>query len=137
MATTVDDYLAALPEDQRAALERLRTQIRKAAPKAIEKMSYGMPTFAHEGNLVHMAAFRDHCSFFPGRSGVAEEFRAKLEGFVTAKGTIRFTPDKPLPAALVKSIVKLRVAENEARAAERRANKAARAKRPAKRKAAR
>lgn len=119
VATTVDEYLAGLPGPQRAALERLRKQILAAAPKATENMSYGMPTFVHEGNLVHMAAFRDHCSFFPGSSGVTALLEEELEGFETAKGTIRFAPGKPIPAALVKRIVKLRVAENEARAAQR------------------
>ncbi|HEX2021248.1 MAG TPA: DUF1801 domain-containing protein [Candidatus Thermoplasmatota archaeon] len=136
--TTVDEYLARLPAPQRAALMRLRAQIRAAAPKATEKISYGMPTFVHEGNLVHMAAFRDHCSFFPGRAGVALALKDELEGFETAKGTIRFRPGKPLPAALVKKIVRMRVAENEARAAKRGTKKGAKkgakkaAKRPAK-----
>ena len=130
-ADTVDAYLAALPPAQRAALEKLRKQIRAAAPKATEKMAYGMPTFVHEGNLVHMAAFKAHCSFFPGRGGVAEALMDDLQGFEVAKGTIRFAPAKPIPAALVKRIVRMRVAENEARAAARKAKK------PAKKKATR
>lgn len=130
-AGLVDAYLAALPAVPRAALEKLRKQVRAAAPKATEKMAYGMPTFVHEGNLVHMAAFKDHCSFFPGRSGVTEALKEELQGFEVAKGTIRFTPGKPIPAALVKRIVRMRVAENEARAAARKAKK------PAKKKAAR
>lgn len=122
-AAQVDAYLAELPDAKRAALERLRMQIRAAAPQATEKLGYGMPTFVHHGNLVHMAAFRDHCSFFPGSGAVTRAFENELEGFVTAKGTVRFTPEKPLPASLVKKIVKLRIAENESLATSRKAQK--------------
>lgn len=124
---SVDAYLAALPPPQRAALERLRRLVRAAAPRATEKMTYGMPTWVHEGNLAHMAAFKEHCSFFPGRAGVALRFADELEGYATTKASIHFAPDKPLPAALVKRIVKMRVAENEARAAERKEGKARKA----------
>lgn len=111
-ATTVGDYLKALPAEQRAGLERLRKQILAAAPQATEKIAYGIPTFVHEGrNLVHMAAFRDHLSFYPGSAGVTLALKEKLKGFETAKGTIRFLPEKPIPAALVKRIVRMRVAE--------------------------
>lgn len=109
-------YLARLPADQRVALERLRGQVLAAAPDATEKIGYGIPTFVHHGNLVHMAAFKDHCSFFPGSAAVTSALADGLRGFKTAKGTIQFTPKKPLPAALVKRIVKARVAENEAKA---------------------
>ncbi|HWG92579.1 MAG TPA: DUF1801 domain-containing protein [Candidatus Thermoplasmatota archaeon] len=131
----VDKYLAALPESQRAALERLRKQILAAAPKATEKIGYGMPGFYHEGPLVYMAAFRTHLSFFPGDATTTADFAAELEGYKVSKGTIQFTPEKPLPAALVKRIVKRRVAENEERAAARAAKKAPR-KAPAKKAAA-
>lgn len=121
----VDEYLARLPEPQRKALERLRAQVLAAAPEASERISYGMPTFVHAGYaLVHMAAFRDHCSFFPGSGGVTLALESELAAFETAKGTIRFAPQKPLPAALVKRIVRLRVKENEARAAQRGAKSA-------------
>lgn len=138
VTSTVEEYLAALPATQRAALERLRKQVLAAAPGATEKMGYGIPTFVHAGrNLVHMAAFRDHCSFFPGSGGVALALAEDLRGFTLAKGTIRFTPDRPIPAAVVRKIVKLRVAENEAAAARRaRPAKKAAAKRPAAKKAA-
>lgn len=129
-AQGVDAYLAALPEDERAALQKLRRQIRAAAPDATETLSYGIPTFAHHGNLVHMAAFKAHCSFFPGSGGVTMALAEDLRGFKTAKGTIQFTPKKPIPAALVERIVKMRVAENEARAGKRGPSKA-----PAKRRA--
>lgn len=121
---TVDNYLAALPAKQRLALDRVRRLVHQAAPGATEAISYGMPTFRlGKRNLVHMAAFRDHCSFFPGRAGVAALFPRELAAFETAKGTIRFRPEKPLPADLVKRIVRLRVAEVEGRATARRAAK--------------
>lgn len=119
-AKSVDAYLARLPDEKRAALERLRKQILAAAPKATQTISYGIPTFVHAGNLVHMAAFKAHCSFFPGSGGVTMALASDLEGYKMAKGTIQFTPGKPIPAALVKRIVRMRVAENEARAAPKR-----------------
>lgn len=119
--STVEAYLDALAPEQRAALERLRGQVHAAAPGATEKISYGIPTFVHGGrNLVHMAAFKEHCSFFPGSGGVALALREKLKGHVLAKGTIRFTPDHPIPPALVKRIVKMRLAEEAARMAGKR-----------------
>lgn len=118
-AGTVDEYLAALPESQRAALERLRKQIRAAAPEATEKIGYGMPGYYQNGPLVYMAAFRNHLSFFPGSSTLTAELKEDLAGFKTAKGTIQFTPEKPLPPALVKRIVKRRLAENASLAEER------------------
>lgn len=115
-ANPVDAYLAALPAPHRAALEKLRAQIRAAAPDVVEVISYGIPTFRRKGkNLVHMAAFKAHLSFFPGRAAMADELRDALEGYRTSKGTIQFTVEKPLPAALVKRIVKLRVAEQDRR----------------------
>lgn len=114
----VESYVAALPKLQREALERLRKQILSVVPNATQKMAYGIPTFVTNGrNLVHMAAFKNHCSFFPGSSGVTMALEEELAGHKLAKGTIQFTPEKPLPAALVKRIVKMRVAEEEARAA--------------------
>jgi uncharacterized protein YdhG (YjbR/CyaY superfamily) len=115
---TVDDYLAALPEDARAALEKLRKIIKAAAPKAAEVISYQMPMYKHHGMLVGFAAFKDHCSFFPGAQPLAT-YKDELKAYKTSKGTIRFSIDKPLPAALVKKIVKNRIAENEKRAAKK------------------
>jgi uncharacterized protein YdhG (YjbR/CyaY superfamily) len=112
---SVDDYLAALPDDKRAALQKLRATIRTAAPMATEKISYGMPAFHHRGNLVYYAAFKEHCSFFPGSTKVIADHAEDLAGFEVAKGTIRFRVDEPLPARLVKQIVKERIAENEAK----------------------
>ena len=115
---TVDDYLAALPEGSRAALEKLRKVIKTAAPRATEVISYQIPMYKHHGMLVGFAAFKDHCSFFPGALPLAT-YKDELKAYKTSKGTIRFPIDKPLPTALVKKIVKTRLAENEKRAAEK------------------
>jgi uncharacterized protein YdhG (YjbR/CyaY superfamily) len=114
--TSVEDYLAALPKESRAALEKLRKTIRAAAPEATEGISYQMPAFKDHGrSLVTYAAFKDHCSFFPMSTKVIEAHWEELEPFFSGKGTIRFTADEPLPAALVKKIVRARLAENAAR----------------------
>jgi uncharacterized protein YdhG (YjbR/CyaY superfamily) len=107
---SVEDYLAGLPEESRAALERLRQAIRAAVPEATEGIAYQMPAFRAHGHwLVGYAAFRDHCSFFPMSTRVMEAFAAGLEPYSTSKGTIRFSTDHPLPAALVKKMVRARV----------------------------
>lgn len=120
-AASVDDYLAKLPAEQRAALETLRGQIRAAAPEAVEAISYGLPTFKLNGNLVHFGAAAKHCAFYPG--AVMDVFAERLAGFETAKGTIRFQPNAPLPPDLVEDIVRHRVARNAQIAAERKARK--------------
>jgi uncharacterized protein YdhG (YjbR/CyaY superfamily) len=113
---SVDDYLAALPEEQRAALAKLRKTIRAAAPEATEMISYQMPAFKNHGRfLVSYAAFKDHCSFFPASNAVMEALGEELKPYFSGKGTLRFTADKPLPTALVKKIVKARIEENAAR----------------------
>ena len=113
---SVDDYLAALPEEQRAALAKLRKTIRAAAPEATEMISYQMPAFKNHGRfLVSYAAFKDHCSFFPASHAVMEALGEELKPYFSGKGTLRFTADKPLPTALVKKIVKARIEENAAR----------------------
>jgi uncharacterized protein YdhG (YjbR/CyaY superfamily) len=111
---TVDDYLAALPEEARTTLEKIRKAIKTAAPGATEGISYQMPMYKHHGMLIGFAAFKDHCSIFPG-TGAIERHKVELKAYGTSKGTIRFPIDKPLPAALVKKLVKERVAENEAK----------------------
>lgn len=113
-ATTIDEYLAALSSDKRAALERLRQVIRAAAPRAEECISYRLPAFRLDGRmLVWFGATARHCAFYPG--GVVEALKAELAKYDTSKGTIRFQPDKPLAAALVRKLVKTRVAANAAR----------------------
>lgn len=115
-AKTVDSYLADVPLEARRALTRLRKTIRAAAPRATERVSYGMPGFYLDGHpLVYFAAFKAHLSFFPGSSRTMKEFSAEVKKFSASKGTLHFTPDEPLPAALVTALVKARVAENEAR----------------------
>lgn len=111
---TIDEYLAALSPDKRAALQRLRRIIRAAAPGAEERISYGLPAFRLDGSmLVWFGAAANHCAFYPG--AVVDAHRGELEGYDTGKGTIRFQADYPLPAALVRKLVKARIARNAAR----------------------
>lgn len=114
-AKTVDEYLRALPPKQAAALRALRKTIKAAAPAATERISWGVPMFYHHGMLVAFAAFKEHCSFVPCNGSMVDEYAAKLKGYETTKGTIHFTPEKPLPVALVRRIVKERIAQNEAK----------------------
>jgi uncharacterized protein YdhG (YjbR/CyaY superfamily) len=112
---TVDEYLAGVPEPARTTLNKIRAIIRSAAPsKATETISYGMPAFKYNGILVWFAAFSNHCSLFPTAS-VIDTLRVDLRGFRISKGTVQFPTDKPLPASLVKKMVKLRVAQSESR----------------------
>jgi uncharacterized protein YdhG (YjbR/CyaY superfamily) len=106
---SIDEYLARVPAESRAALERLRRTIKSSAPKAVETISYQIPTFKLDGRmLVSFAAFSEHCSFFPG-AGPIQLHQDELKSFPTSKGTIRFTPDRPLSAELVKKLVKTRM----------------------------
>lgn len=113
LAATVAGYLAVVPKDARAALAKLRTAIRAAAPKATEAISYQIPAYKHHGLLVGFAALKDHCTFHVMSPKVMHAYAAELKGYKTGKGSIRFPADKPLPAALVKKLVKARIAENE------------------------
>src|SRR5438105_2943289 len=108
----IDDYIALQPQKVRVVLEKLRFTIQKAAPKAEEVISYGIPAFKYNGILVYFAAFKNHCSFFPGSKAVIAEFKEQLKLFKTSAGTIRFTLEKPLPSSLVTKIVKMRVKQN-------------------------
>ena len=117
-AADVESYLAACPEPHRATLQKLRATIRSVVPKeTTEAISYGMPSFRYKGGLVGYAAFKEHCSFFPMSGRLVEEFADELKAYKTSKGTIQFPVDKPLPAALVKKMVKARVAQNETKKA--------------------
>jgi uncharacterized protein YdhG (YjbR/CyaY superfamily) len=114
--TSVDDYLAALPEEPRAALEKVRLTIRAAAPEATETVAYGMPAFRYRGRLlVSYAAFTHHCSLFPASGAVIEALGDELTPYLAGKATIRFPLDRPIPAALVEKIVKVRLEENAER----------------------
>lgn len=111
---SVADYLRAVPPAPRAALQKLRKTIKAAAPEATEGISYGIPMFKHHGVLVGYAAFKDHCSLFMS-TYLPKALQKALAPYQTAKGTIRFTAEKPLPAALVRKLVKARIAQNEAK----------------------
>jgi uncharacterized protein YdhG (YjbR/CyaY superfamily) len=112
---TIDEYLAGVNADQRIALEKLRKTIRAAAPRVEECISYGIPAFRLNGrSLVFLGAWANHCSFYPGSSTTLNNFRDDLKSFQISKGTIRFSPDDPLPTALVKKLVKARITEHHA-----------------------
>ncbi len=109
----IDEYLTRVPEPARSTLNQMRAAIRSALPpEAAETISYRIPAFKYKGMVVWFAAFSDHCSLFPTAS-VIEAFKDDIKGFSTSKGTIRFPADKPLPTALIKKLVKARVAQNE------------------------
>jgi uncharacterized protein YdhG (YjbR/CyaY superfamily) len=110
---TVDEYMAELPEKERRVLSDLRKTIKATAPKAEESISYGMPGYKYQGMLVYFAAFKNHCSFFSGTS-MMEKFGKEVEKYKTSKGTMQFTVDNPIPASLIKKIVKERMKQNEA-----------------------
>lgn len=123
VAKNVDQWLARLDPLQRAALEKLRAQILAAAPGAEESISYGQPTFSLHGHLVSFGAFKKHLSFFPMSSSLIAKF-PEASPFATSSGTMQFQPHKPIPAALVKKLVKARVMQN-LEAADERAHRAA------------
>ena len=108
---TVEEYLAGVPPRARAALKKLRRDIRAAAPEATEGLGWGMPAFRQRVWLVSYAAFRDHCSFFPMSANVIRRHADLLKGYETTKGTIHFAANKPLPTALVKRLVRARLVE--------------------------
>jgi uncharacterized protein YdhG (YjbR/CyaY superfamily) len=119
IAASIDEYLTSVAPKARAALEKLRKDIRAAAPEATETIGYQMPMFKQQGGLVAFAAFKEHCSLFLMSTAVMEAHRDDLRAYDISKGTVRFNPRKPLPATLVRRLVKARLAENEAVAAER------------------
>jgi uncharacterized protein YdhG (YjbR/CyaY superfamily) len=112
---TIDDDLAGLSGDQRAALEQLRETIRAVAPEAEECISYQLPAFRLDGPLVAFGATANHCAFYVMSGSTLEAYQDDLQGYETSKGTIRFQPDAPLPATLVRKLVKARIAENAGR----------------------
>lgn len=110
-STTVDDYLSKVASEEAVAtLKRLRAIIRDEAPEAEEVISYGIPMYKCKGMVIGFAAFKNHCSLFPGHT--VRDFSEELKGYKTAKGTIQFPHDKPPPEALVRAIVKARLEEN-------------------------
>jgi uncharacterized protein YdhG (YjbR/CyaY superfamily) len=115
-ANEIDEFLARVPEPARTTLEKLRKTIRAAAPKATEGLSYQVPAFHHLGPLVSFGAAAKHCALYVMSGTALEPFKDELSAYDTSKGTVRFPADAPLPVALVKKLVKARIAENEARA---------------------
>jgi len=110
---TIDEYLARAKPEQRAVLERLRRTIHSAAPGAVEYIGYGLAGFKFNGRpLVYFGAWNNHCALYAASPAVQKNFQKELKGFHVSKGTIRFTPEKPLPMALVKALVKARLQEN-------------------------
>jgi uncharacterized protein YdhG (YjbR/CyaY superfamily) len=123
---TIDEYLARVRPDQRAALQKLRKTIRSILPRAEECISYGVPAFRLDRHvIVWCAAAANHCSFFPG--GAVEEFESELADYQTSKGTVRFQPDHPLPASLVRKLIKARLHRIAERATRRPARRKTRA----------
>ena len=108
---SIDDYIDRYPKEVRRLLKQIRRTIQKAAPRAKETISYRIPTYTLNGNLVHFGGFRTHVSFFPTSSGISA-FEKELSSYKTSRGTVQFPLDKPLPLALVSRIVKFRVKES-------------------------
>lgn len=109
--TDIDSYIAMFPQDVQDLLQQLRETIRKAAPQAEEAISYHMPTFKLNGNLVHFAAYKNHIGFYPAPSGL-KAFEKEMAKYKHSKGAVQFPLDKPLPKNLISKIVKHRVMEN-------------------------
>jgi uncharacterized protein YdhG (YjbR/CyaY superfamily) len=114
-AKDVDEYIAAAPEEMQTALKELRKTIKAVAPMAEEVISYRIPTYKYKGSLVHFAAFKNHSSLIVVNKSLLQTFKNELEDYYTSGATIRFTAKNPLPAALVKKIIKTRIEENELR----------------------
>lgn len=108
---TIDEYIAGFPEKIQVILQKIRQVIKEAAPEAQEAISYQMPTFKLEGNLVHFAAYQNHIGFYPVPSGI-EKFKAELSIYKQGKGSVQFPLDQPIPYDLISRIVKFRVEEN-------------------------
>ncbi len=117
-ATTIDEYIADSPKDVQSILQSIRTTVLKAAPKAVEKISYGMPAFYLDGYLVYFAAFKNHIGFYPTPSGT-DSFAKELSVYKSGKGSVQFPLDEPMPLALITKIVKFRVKENLEKAREK------------------
>jgi len=107
---TIDEYISSFPKSTQLILNEIRKNIKEVVPEATEAISYGMPTFKLNGNLIHFAAYKHHIGFYPTPSGV-EAFKKDLEKYKTSKGTIQFPIDQPIPLELFKRIVKYRVNE--------------------------
>jgi uncharacterized protein YdhG (YjbR/CyaY superfamily) len=124
---TIDEYIATFPDDVQALLQAVRATIHAAAPDAVELISYGMPAFAQEGNLVYFAALKNHIGLYPTSSGIAA-FQQEISAYESSKGAVKFPKDQPMPLDLITKIVQYRVTENLARAAAKSQKKAQRRK---------
>lgn len=120
--TTIDEYIATFPAEVQEILQKVRETVKTAAPQATEAISYGMPTFKLEGNLVHFGAFKEHLGFYPIPSGL-EQFKDELAQYKGGKGSVQFPFDQPMPYALITKIVEFRVTENLAKAAAKKKKK--------------
>jgi uncharacterized protein YdhG (YjbR/CyaY superfamily) len=109
--TTIDHYINSFPEEVKTILFKVRETIKNSAPNAEEKISYAIPTFTLNGNLIHFAAFKNHIGIYPGPSGI-NAFKKELTEYKTAKGSIQFPFNKPIPYNLIAKIVAYRVEEN-------------------------
>ena len=110
-AKTIDKYIKDSPKNVQTILKKIRTTIRKTAPKAEETISYGIPTFKLNGNLVHFAGYKSHIGFYPTPSGI-EKFKKELSAYKGAKGSVQFPLDQPIPYELIARITRFRVKEN-------------------------
>ncbi|MCP1144512.1 iron chaperone [Lysinibacillus endophyticus] len=115
---SIDEYILLYPQEIQEILNTIRKVIKDSAPNAEEKISYGMPTFALNGNLVHFAAYKNHIGFYPSSSGISS-FQQELSEYKTSKGAVQFPIGKPIPYELISQIVKFRVAENQRKAEEK------------------
>lgn len=122
-AKSVDEYIVQYPDEVKTLLEQMRITIKNAVPEAVEAISYGMPTFKLEGNLVHFAAHSHHIGFYPAPSGILA-FKEELKAYKSAKGSVQFPFDRPLPLDLVKQMCEFRAEENRALAAQKALKKA-------------
>ena len=129
-AANIDAYIAEYPADVQARLEQIRATIRRAAPQARERISYGIPTFSQCGNVVHFAAYEHHIGLYPGASAV-KRFAKDLARYPSAKGSVQFPLDGPVPLGLIAKIARFRVAENIAKYAEPREKRKTKAKKQA------
>lgn len=114
VAKNIDEYIAGFPDDVQKSLEKVRTAIKKAAPRADEAIKYQMPTFVLNGNLIHFAGYKNHIGLYPGSTPI-EEFKNELAGYTTSKGTVQFPLDKPVPVGLISKITKFCVQRNLAK----------------------
>lgn len=114
-AKDIDEYIAGFPEDVREILQQVRTTIKKAAPAAKETISYAIPTFTLNGNLVHFAALKNHIGFYPASVGI-EEFEKELSAYIGGKDSVQFPLDQPIPLSLISKIVKFKVKKNSKKA---------------------